>query len=178
MSSSSSISLPRHRPLSGSQGTDALHAERRLDNIGNISLVGLRIEVIKRLARGVDVLRQVVVGSVGNAPELAPAEREEILKVGGCLGVEAKLLLVMVAQAEIFLLDAQTQQEVTAVASPVLEPFQIGAGLAEEFQLHLLKLADTENEVAGRDLIAEGFADLTDTERNLSCWWCAGYSGS
>ena len=145
-----------------------LHAERRLNDIRDIALICLRIEVIKRLAGGIAVLREVVVGSVGNAPELAPAEREQILKVSRRLGIEAKLLCGVVAQAEILLLQTDLQQEVLAVAAPVLEPFQIGVGLAEEFQLHLLKFADAENEVAGRDLIAEGFADLADAERDLA----------
>ena len=59
------------------------------------------------------------------------------------------------------------QQELVAVILPVLEPLKVGARLAEELQLHLLKLAGTEGEVAGSDLVAEGFADLADAERNL-----------
>ena len=47
------------------------------------------------------MLREVVVRAVGNAPELAPAEREEELEVRRCLGVEAQLLGIVVAQAEV-----------------------------------------------------------------------------
>ena len=42
------------------------------------------------LAAGVLVLREVVVRTVGNAPQLAPAEGEEEFKVGRRLGIEAK----------------------------------------------------------------------------------------
>ena len=49
------------------------------------------------------MLSEVVVGSVGNTPELAPAEREEELKVGRCLGIEAKLLRIMIAQADVLI---------------------------------------------------------------------------
>ena len=55
-----------------------------------------------------------------------------------------------------------------AEGAPVVEPLQIGAGLAEELQLHLLELADTENEVARRDLVAEGLTDLTHAEGQLA----------
>ena len=73
----------------------------------------------------------------------------------------------MVARAKLFRFDAQSQEPVLAETSPVVKPFQICAGLAEEFQLHLLKLTGTEGKVSGRDLIPEALADLADSERNL-----------
>ena len=39
--------------------------------------------------------------------------------------------------------------------------------LTEEFQLHLLKLPGTECKVSGRNLVAEGLADLADAEWHL-----------
>ena len=51
-----------------------------------------------------------------------------------------------------------------AVVDPVLVPLLVGARLAEELQLHLLELAGAEDEVARRDLVAEGLADLADAE--------------
>ena len=120
------------------------------------------------------MLREVVVGAVGNAPQLAPAEGEQELEVRGGLGVEAQLLGIVVAQAEVLVLQADRQQPVVAERAPVVEPLQVGARLAEELQLHLLELADAEDEVARRDLVAEGLADLADAERAASCGWCAG----
>ena len=113
------------------------------------------------------MLSEVIVGSVRNAPQLAPAEGEEILKVGSSLGVEAKLLGRVVAKSQMLFLDAQTQQKVLAVASPVLKPLKVGAGLAEELKLHLLELSYTEDEVAGSDLVSERLAHLSDAEGNL-----------
>ena len=55
-----------------------------------------------------------------------------------------------------------------AEGAPVVEPLQIGAGLAEELQLHLLKLPDTEDEVARSDLVAEGLTDLAHAEGQLA----------
>ena len=74
----------------------------------------------------------------------------------------------MVTQTQILVFQTDAQQELVAEIAPVLEPFQIGAGFAEKFQLHLLEFAHTEDEVAGRDLVAEGLADLTDAERQLA----------
>ena len=74
----------------------------------------------------------------------------------------------MVAQAQIFFLDAKAQQPVLAVVLPVGEPLQVGVGLAEELALHLLKLAGTEDEVARGDLVAERLADLADAEGQLA----------
>ena len=55
-----------------------------------------------------------------------------------------------------------------AEGAPVLEPLQISAGLAEKFQLHLLELPDTEDEVAGGDLVAESLAHLAHAEGQLA----------
>ena len=113
------------------------------------------------------MLGQVIVGTVGHAPQLAPAEGEQELEVRGGLGVEAQLLGIMVTEPQVLILQADGQQPVVAEGAPVVEPLQIGAGLAEELQLHLLELADAEDEVARGDLVAEGLADLADAEGQL-----------
>ena len=146
----------------------ALHAQGRLHHIGDVALVGLRVEVGQVAAGHGLVLGQVVVGAVGHAPQLAPAEGEQELEVRGGLGVEAQLLGIVVAQAQVLVLQADAQQPVVAEGAPVVEPLQIGAGLAEELQLHLLELADTEDEVARRDLVAEGLTDLAHAEGQLA----------
>ena len=51
-----------------------------------------------------------------------------------------------------------------AELAPIGEPLEVGARLAEEFELHLFELAHAEDEVAGSDLVAERFADLTYAE--------------
>ena len=146
----------------------ALHAQRRLHHIGDVALVGLWVEVGQILAGDVLVLGQVIVGAVRHAPQLAPAEGEQELEVRGGLGVEAQLLRVMIPQPQILVLQADAQQPVVAEGAPVLEPLQISAGLAEKFQLHLLELPDTEDEVAGGDLVAEGLTDLAHAEGQLA----------
>ena len=110
---------------------------------------------------------QVEVGAGGHAPQLAPAEGEDELKVGGGVGVVAQLLGVVVPQTQVLVPDAQAQQPVVAELLPVGEPLQLSPRLAEEFQFHLLKLTGAEGEVARGDLIAEGLADLAYAEGQL-----------
>ena len=110
----------------------ALHAEARLDDIGDIlhHVLALALAVDQLLAARVGMLRQVVVRAVGDAPKLAPAEGEQELEVRRCLGVEAQLLGIVVAQTQILVLQTDGQQPVVAERAPILEPFEVGAGLA------------------------------------------------
>ena len=74
----------------------------------------------------------------------------------------------MVAQAKVFFPDAKAEQPVFAVVLPIGEPLKVCSGLAEEFALHLLKLARAEREVARRNLVAEGLAHLAHAEGQLA----------
>ena len=115
----------------------------------------------------VGVALEVEVRAIRDAPELAPAEWEHELDVRGALAVVRKLLFLVLAQADARVVHAESKQELVAIIFPEMIPLEVGAGRAEELQLHLLKLADAEDEVAWRDLVAEGFTDLRDTERQF-----------
>ena len=54
------------------------------------------------------------------------------------------------------------------LVEPVLEPLGRILGRNEELHLHLLELADTEEEVARSDLVSERLTDLGDPERRLA----------
>ena len=149
----------------GQHGT--FYAQGRLNAIRHILFVGHRIQVFHGLAGMFLMAGQVIVRAIGHAPQFAPAEGEQELEVRCRLGIEGQLFRLMIAQAQAFFLYAQVQQPVPAEGTPILEPFHILAWLAEELQLHLLKFTHTENEVAGGNLIAEGFADLRDTSRQF-----------
>ncbi|MPM88327.1 hypothetical protein SDC9_135429 [bioreactor metagenome] len=79
-----------------------------------------------------------------------------------------ELLLFVVAHTEVLLPNAQRNQPAFAEAPPKVEPLQLRTRLAEKFQLHLLKFADAENEVAGGNFVAEALARLSDAERQLA----------
>ena len=144
-------------------------AEGRLDDVGDIVLVRFLIEIGQILAGSLLMALEVIIGAVGNAPELAPVgERERILNIGRGSGIEGQLRRLMVAQAQVLLADAEALEPVHAVVLPVCEPFEVRAGLAEEFAFHLLKLAGTEGKVARSDLVAERLADLAHAEGQLA----------
>ena len=147
---------------------DAVGAEGRLDDVGDVVLVRLGVVIGHVLAGGGLMRVQVEVGAAGHAPQLAPAEGEVELEVGGGVGVMGQLLGVVVAQAQLIVAQAEVEQPLVAEVLPVGEPGQLGAGLAEELQLHLLELTDAEDEVARGDLVAEGLADLADAEGELA----------
>ena len=147
---------------------DAVGAERRLDDIGDVFLARLLVKVFHALARFFLMRAQVEVGAVGDAPQLAPAEGEQKLEIRGRLGVVGQLFRLVVAQAQVLLAHVQADQPVAAEGAPVCKPVEVGAGLAEELQLHLLKLAGAESEVSGRDLVAEALADLRDAEGDFA----------
>ena len=110
---------------------------------------------------------EVIVCPVSDSPEFSPSEREQELNIGRRLAVEAELLLGMITKSQLIVLQSEIIEPFMAEASPVIEPLQIGVRLAEELQLHLFKLTGTEGEIARRDLVTEGFSDLTDAERNF-----------
>ena len=93
-------------------------AQRRLNYIRNIVLVGLLVKIGQILPRMVNMLLEVIVRPVGNPPKLAPAKREEKFNVCSCLGIEGQFFLFVVAQTHILLCHAEVQQPVAAEASP------------------------------------------------------------
>ena len=113
---------------------------------------------------------QIVIGTVGDAFELAPVgtlEAELVFDVHGALGVVGELLLRMLVVAQVLRLDAEVDVPAGAGVDPVLVPFLIGAGRDEELHLHLLELTGAEDEVARGDLVTEGLTHVGDAERRL-----------
>ena len=82
-------------------------AQGRFHHIGQVALVGFRVKIFQRLAGGVLMLGQVVIGAVGYAPQFAPAKGEQELEIGSRLGIEGQFLRLVVAQAKVFLLHPQ-----------------------------------------------------------------------
>src|SRR5688572_27378270 len=76
-------------------------------------------------------------------------------------------------ELEAFRLESEGQVPAQALFLPVLEPLHVAARrrlrlrVDEELHLHLLELTRAEDEVPGRDLVAERLADLRDAEWDL-----------
>ena len=66
----------------GHEGEErAVHAHRRLDDVGHEVLLALLVEVRERLAAELRVLLEVEVRPVGDAHQLAPTDREVVVDV-------------------------------------------------------------------------------------------------
>ncbi len=116
------------------------------------------------------VLLEIVVRAVGDALQLAEARRREgpaIFDVRRPLGIMRQLVFGNDVAEQVFLFAADAFPPAHTLGHPELVPHKAVFGRAEEFHLHLLELARAENEVARRDFVAEGLADLRDAERNL-----------
>ena len=70
----------------------------------------------------------------------------------------------MIAQEDVFFFEADGIKEVDAKFLPIGKPLQILPRHAEKFQFHLFKFTGPEDEIARRDFVAEGFADLADAK--------------
>ena len=117
---------------------------------------------------------EVVVGPVGDALQLAPADGEAILDVDGALRVVGELLLRVLPEPQVVGLDPVAPVPAEPLVDPVLVPVLVGrlpvhrlARVDEELQLHLLELARPEDEVPRGDLVPEAPADLRDAEGEL-----------
>src|SRR5438105_847104 len=113
---------------------------------------------------------QIEVGAVGDALELVELLAPEVapvLDVDRSLGVVRELVLRVLVEAHVVRVQTQVDVEIPARLQPVLVPLDISTRLDEEFHLHLLELARPEDEVARRDLVAEGLTGLCNTERWL-----------
>ena len=114
------------------------------------------------------MLGQVEVAAVGDPLELGPAHREQVLDVGGRARVVRELVGAVLAQPQVVGADPELRVPAHPLVHPVLGATSSAVvGRDEELHLHLLELARAEDEVAGRDLVAERLADLGDAERRL-----------
>ena len=145
----------------------SFHAERGLDDVRDIFFSRVGIGVFERFAAHFHVRFEVVIRPVRDAPEFTPTEGELEFEVGRGVGIEGEFFGIVIAQFEVFFLDAQAEQPIFAELFPIGEPFEVGAGLAEEFQLHLLEFSHAEDEVAGSDFVSEALAHLSDAEGDL-----------
>src|SRR3712207_1514252 len=148
------------------EGQDrAVRPGRGLDHVRDVlhALVGVLEEEL--LAGDLRVGLQVEVPAVGDALELLPADREEVLDVRGAAGVVRELVGLVGAQAQVVRPDPEAGVPVEARLAPVLVPARRLLWGHEVLHLHLLELARAEDEVARRDLVAERLAHLRDAER-------------
>ena len=111
------------------------------------------------------MLREVEVRTAVDAFHFLEAKRHTELDV--CSGVGIVSELIMVVETIVLCAEAEILMPLHAGFFPFGEPVELGTWLDEELHLHLFKLSHAEDELAGYNLVAEGFADLCYAEGNL-----------
>src|SRR5712691_5664601 len=92
-------------------------------------------------------------------------KRKQIFDVRGADGVMGALLGGLLARPELLGLDPQLAVPADAHVPPILIPLRRFVRMAEELDLHLLKLPAAERVIARVDLVAERLADLSNSKR-------------
>src|SRR5680860_1433656 len=79
-----------------------------------------------------------------------------------------ELRCLVLSNAHMAFPDAVAKVPLTPLLHPEPEPLLRLCGRDEVLHLHLLELERAEDEVPGRDLVAERLSDLRDAERRLA----------
>src|SRR5437660_1434126 len=118
---------------------------------------------------------EIEVGAIGNAHQLVPMTfflftfgEEAILNIDGALSIVRQLFFRLFVQAQVLFRDANALKPLMTSIDPFLMCLFVLARSHKVFHLHLLELARTKNEIAGRDFVAKRFADLRDAKRKLA----------
>src|ERR1044072_3229938 len=110
---------------------------------------------------------KMVIPAIGQAVKLFFAKWKIEFEVYGALGIVRAVRFGNLELRDFCLIDADRGNKGFDLILPELEGVFPGIGPDEIFDFHLLDLAQTEEEVARSDLIAESFADLGDAERHF-----------
>ena len=144
----------------------AVGAGGGLDHVRDVALV--LADPLELRARVLGVRAQVEVAAVRDPLELRPADREEVLEVARAARVVRELVGVVRRARAGGSRAGRGRGTSGAARRSSTRTTRCGLGRRdEELHLHLLELAHAEEEVPGRDLVAEALADLRDPERRL-----------
>src|SRR5262249_27316778 len=106
-----------------------------------VALPAVLVEVAEVLAAELLVLRQVVIAPVRDPFQLADAEWEGVLDVGGRLRVKGEFVRLVVAEPQFVRPEPEVHVPLVPRLPPVGVPLLGFLRVAEELDLHLLELA-------------------------------------
>src|SRR5439155_25244432 len=115
------------------------------------------------------MLPQIVIATMCDSLQLLwlIGKRKQIFNVRGADGVMGALFRGLLARPELLRLDPQLAVPADANVPPILVPLRRFVRMAEELDLHLLELPAAEGVIARVDLVAEGLASLSNSERQF-----------
>ena len=140
---------------------------RSLKNPRDVFLTGYWVGIMKVGTREFLVLSEIVIAAVVNTHELIVAATwVVVLNIPSVFGVEDEVFVLV--PVKVFLLNTKTKEPVPLLFLDALVVIFVFAGLNEILSVGLFELAAAEEEIAGGDFVAEGFADLGNTKRNFN----------
>ena len=136
---------------------------RSLENPRDVFFVSYGVGIMEVGAGEFLVLREVVITTVVNTHELIVAATwVVILNIPSVFGVEDEVFVLVPVKVLFF--DTETEEPVPLFFFDTLVVVFVFARFDEILRVGLFELAAAEEEVARGDFVAEGFADLGDTE--------------
>src|SRR5574344_1235827 len=111
------------------------------------------------------MLAQVEVGTRMDTLHFLESERHLKFDIGSGIGIMGQFL--MIVETIIFSTETKSLMPFHTDFLPFREPFHLSTRFNEELHLHLFKLAHTEDELTGYNLITESLAYLSDSKRYL-----------
>src|SRR5574344_111564 len=111
------------------------------------------------------MLAQVEVGTRMDTLHFLESERHLKFDIGSGIGIMGQFL--MIVETIIFSTETKSLMPFHTDFLPFREPFHLCTRFNEELHRHLFKLAHTEDELTGYNLITESLAYLSDSKRYL-----------
>ena len=141
-------------------------AHRSFENPRDVFFVSYGVGIVKVGTREFFVLREVVIAAVVNAHELIVAATWVVVfNIPSVFGVEDEVFVLVPVKVLFF--DTEAKEPVPLFLLDALVVVFVFARFDEILRVGLFEFAAAEEEVAGGDFVAEGFADLGNTKRYL-----------
>ena len=108
---------------------------------------------------------EIVRSAMRDRFQFAPTPRKGIFYVRQCAGIVREFVRLRLVEAQPVFANAVLCVPGFALRHPLREALHVAPIVRHEvFQFHLLEFAHAKGEIAGRDLVPERFADLSDPE--------------
>ena len=137
------------------------------DHVRDKALLGFLIEIIERLAAGLDMLLQIIIGAIRDPLQLLSPKGKFVFDVERAFGIKCALFFRHIQNVQSFPGNPDLLVKPDSLFQPVGQQIHPLLRPAKIFQLHLLKLARAEGEVPWINLVSKRFADLRDPERQF-----------
>ena len=145
---------------------ESAETHRGLKDPRDVFFVSYGVGIVEVGAGEFLVLREVVITTVVNTHELVVAATWVVVfNIPSVFGVEDEVFVLV--PVKVFFFDTEAKEPVPLFLLDALVVVFVFARFDEILRVGLFEFAAAEEEITGRDFIAEGLADLGNTEGNF-----------